>query len=646
MATFVGALASGFFLQVVASGQSIRPSSLSFADLTDGQRFQSGRVDEVLAKALGEQGIVALRDIPRFSELRKVMLRDAHSCIAVAPHAQSLALEDGSVRRQLAATSVSAVGLQPVDHGSDSKACSAFQLSSNAFREAVGGAVDVFSKRLSEVLAAGEAIKLPKSDGVGSYNSLEDIVKHGDRLEHFRSYRVPAKGDGGSGRQTVDFHVDQGLFIAFAPAALLDDASVFQTSAPAGTFTARAANGEETEVEFSEDDLIILAGDAWNQFINDKHPGLRVHAPAHAFSVPADAPGLHRVWYGMMQLPPADAMSGKEGHGPTFAKLRQSIIEATAQIADSALGLGCSGGLQARELMEMSCEANQIHCWHSCMVFTDTVNTEVCKAKGMEVKCMSQFGQVYRDEDGHGDYWPECSNATEFITPRPTVEQPTGACDGFQALIDDASYSKRKQLANDTYLLWKVVGDEVKCKMVTKGIVGWLGFGTANIGGKQNGMNGASVVMGLNDLKVGMTINEYRIDDSKTAFRWWKTPLTSTNVKSKEMVATGCFSTMTFQTKAIGEVALNMTGTNYMLWALSKQANPTTDFGGYAPYHTGVSGGDPAQYRGLVEVDFSAGQEILATTAVGACDSRSDALLWAPFLAALAATMTSFAELF
>jgi len=330
MATFVGALASGFFLQVVASGQSIRPSSLSFADFTDGQRFQSGRIDEVLAKALGEQGIVALRDIPRFSELRKVMLRDAHSCIAVAPHAQSLALEDGSVRRQLAATSVSAVGLQPVDHGSDSKACSAFQLSSNAFREAVGGAVDVFSKRLSEVLAAGEAIKLPKSDGVGSYNSLEDIVKHGDRLEHFRSYRVPAKGDGGSGRQTVDFHVDQGLFIAFAPAALLDDASVFQTSAPAGTFTARAANGEETEVEFSEDDLIILAGDAWNQFINDKHPGLRVHAPAHAFSVPADAPGLHRVWYGMMQLPPADAMSGKA----------RSLLFAHLPCSGSAFGRG------------------------------------------------------------------------------------------------------------------------------------------------------------------------------------------------------------------------------------------------------------------------------------------------------------------
>jgi hypothetical protein len=364
----------------------------------------------------------------------------------------------------------------------------------------------------------------------------------------------------------------------------------------------RSATGAESEVDFLSDELIILAGDGFNQYINDKHSGLPVYAPAHAFRMPERAQGLHRIWFGMMQLPPADAVL--HIGGPTFAQLRERTVE---ELSASAvpLTLGCSGNLLARELMA-DCGENQIYCWHRCYNFTADLSPDACAAKDLEYKCVDQFDQIYRPENGHGDYNPACTNSTSFVTPRPLVEQPTGECDGFTGAINDPAYTHKVELVSgSTYLLWTVVGDEIAARMLHKGLVGWMAVGAANVGGEHNGMNGASIVMGQNNLVSGMTINEHKIHESMTAFRHWKTPLSPPQFKHGTMEATGCYSTLSFQTKAIGEVTLNMTGTNQMLWAISILAHPTTEYGGYAPYH-GIEGGEPEHFRGRFEVDFSA----------------------------------------
>jgi len=371
--------------------------------------------------------------------------------------------------------------------------------------------VDVFSSWLASVLDPAGAIKLLKTRGGSFYGSLADIVKHGDRLEHFRSYHVRESGSGSG--QTIDFHVDQGLFLAFVPAILVDGGSALRADISTGTFTLRSAAGVESEVEFAEDHLIIMAGDGFNQYINNRYPGPPVYAPSHAFSVPTQASGLHRVWFGLMQLPPADAVA-VEG-GPSFGSLRQRIIEAATQgrsSADSAVALGCSGTLRARELQSVQCAENQIYCWHVCTNYTASASPQVCASKHMGFNCTDQFDQIYRPEDGHGDYVPSCTNSTKYVTPRPPVEQPDKTCKGFQAAVEDADYCKVLTLVQgQTYVLWKVVGDQVLVKMVHNKRVGWMGFGTANASGGLNGMHGAYVVMGQNNLELNLTIHTYHI---------------------------------------------------------------------------------------------------------------------------------------
>lgn len=612
MAMRMGTCALGLLLlQAVAARNILRPHAMHFADLADQRRIIGGRANDVLEDAFVSQGMVALGGIPGFAKLRKEVLRDSHACISVSPKTQSHVFEDGTERRTLAASSVSALGLQPVDHGSDTAACSAFDVSSTAFRKLVGSVVDVFSSWLAFALDPTGAIKLLKTRGGSSYRSLADIVKHGDRLEHFRSYRVPEPGNGSG--QTVDFHVDQGLFIAFAPAILVDGSSALRTDSSTGTFMVRSAAGVESEVEFAEDHLIIMAGDGFNQYINSRYPGPPVHAPPHAFSVPTQAAGLHRVWFGLMQLPPADAATVRGG--PSFGSLRQRIVEAAVQgrgSADSAAALGCSGGLRARELQAApTCAANQIYCWHVCANFTADASPEACAAKNLGFNCVDIFGQIYQPKDSHGDYFPNCTNSTSFVTPRPPVAAPSGACSGFQAAVGDTSYSKVLALVPDqTYLLWKVVGDQVLVKMVHNMPVGWMSFGIANASGALNGMLGAHVVIGQNNLDLGITIDTYHIHPTLTAFRHWQTPLRPSNFTNGSLQLTGCFSSIAFQAKAIGPVALNISGGNAIIWALSTAAFPTTQFGGYAPYHSDGKGGAAAKFRGRVLVDFSQGAAV------------------------------------
>jgi len=243
------------------------------------------------------------------------------------------------------------------------------------------------------------------------------------------------------------------------------------------------------------------------------------------------------------------------------------------------------------------------------MNMTTEVSPTACAAKSMDFNCTSQFDQLYREQDGHGDYNLACTNAKEFIVPRPPVVQPTDTCNGWQALVSDTSYTHRAELVKDeTYFLWNVVGNKLDGKMIHKGNVGWMAIGAANIGGRHNGMNGGRVVMGLNDPTTSPSIGEHKVHDRASAFRHWKEPLSSSTLQDASMTLTGCSSYIKFKTDKIYGYDLNVTqGVNHLIWALTHLAYPTSDYGGYAAYHAPVDSDRSklSSFRGLIDLDFN-----------------------------------------
>ena len=66
------------------------------------------------------------------------------------------------------------------------------------------------------------------------------------------------------------------------------------------------------------------------------------------------------------------------------------------------------------------------------MELTPQINATACAAKGLQLQCTSQFKQVWREKDSHGDYNPTCSDYTDFVTPAPTLAPaPKGSCAPF-----------------------------------------------------------------------------------------------------------------------------------------------------------------------------------------------------------------------
>lgn len=388
-------LASVAFFRV-STAESWAPATLEFSDLA------AGRAAEALERALTSEGLLQVVGIPEFARLRSEALRAAHGCATVSPRAASHLFGDGTARRSLAAAGSGRV-LGAIAHDTAAAPCDELAgHGGEAFRLAVSRAADAVVAQLDAVLGLGSAAPVLQAAG-GGYRTLEEVVASGERLEHFHSYEPAAEGPAGP-EPTLDFHVDQGLFIAFVPAMMLGGQG---EDGPAGKFLLRLDGGREVEAELRSDSVVFLLGDGVNQYVNGAHRRSPLRAPSHAFRMPRDAQGQHRVWYGMMQLPPPDAVS--EEDGMTFGAIREELIRAAASgEAPALLGIGCARKLTARELSSASCAADQMHCWMRCMNYTDEVSPAACKAKGQDLVCADPQGALFMGKHGNHNYEPRC----------------------------------------------------------------------------------------------------------------------------------------------------------------------------------------------------------------------------------------------
>ncbi|KAK3243761.1 hypothetical protein CYMTET_46596 [Cymbomonas tetramitiformis] len=597
-----------------------------------------------LRRALSSNGILAVTNIPRFAEARRDALPHLDACANRSSDSHTVNFEDGTSRRTLATVAFGNGTLTPLFNTAERNACSDTLVRRvQDFRAIVSETAALFARRVDEVYgerypSASQESFMYNFEHTRSYDSLADIIVSGEHLDHFHAYRKNIKNvNAVDERPAIDFHSDQGLFIAFTPGMLVrrreSDGSIRATKKSAGEFWIRLQNETAAIVDFENDGdvLVFMLGDGVEQHINPRlnGNGPLPRATPHAMVMPEHSENEWRAWYGRMFLPPGQALSGR--HGVTFDRLREILISDVRENHGVGSGLGCSRHLQETDTQ---CERDQVYCWMRCMDYTETENPETCAEKtdqdgsvlNLQVQCANNFDQVYRPGiDRHGAFRPMCTNSSANISGAPRIEDSEWArsapefaskCENWEDFLGLNRYENSIQLLEDNeegygslFFTYTVMSDgrRVEMKMSYKGIAGYLSFGNTNHGGKHNGMNGASVVMGIYDpdkniddvlipgvgLFVGTSVAEYIIDPDESGFEYWKQPIIPGNMTEGRMdVHAGCFTSTTVMLDgAIAGDAFNMSATNSLIWAIQDQ-----DF--YKGYHGRM-------HRGFMCLDFS-----------------------------------------
>ncbi|KAJ8606830.1 hypothetical protein CTAYLR_009176 [Chrysophaeum taylorii] len=580
-------------------GEAWKPLRVDLETLADDAKYSD--VAHEFEGTLSAEGLIAV-DIPEFSSLRSAALTQARACIA--DNFVEEIFEDGTTRRSIASSVSPGLEAQPLN-------CDVEE-----FRAKVLDVVEIFANRFSSVYDL-ESSKILRSEKAGkSYDTVVDVLEHGEHLEHFHVY---SRDDGEDAdvmkkKNTLEFHTDQGLFIAFVPPLNSKDDS------PVATFSVELRSGARVAAPIEDpeykDSLFFMLGDGVEQFINENlgGSGPALRSCPHALEMR----GGDRVWYGLMVLPPADAVSPL--HGLTYARLRDLAIDGGSSV-EGTVSMGCSRDLYARELAASSCGEDQLFCWVRCMDLFDhsgePVSADICEEKGYAYfNCTDPAGQV-SDGNEHGDFYPACTDY-QHQTPVPTISpaDETVCGDAFdeQVALDDAAYASRVTMeyagpAWDPletpifagYLYWSINGDQIDFKQSYPGRIGWFSTGISNPGGDKNGMNGANIVMGIpyHDVEVAT----YRIDDDNSAFRWWNEPTTSSSdmtLATLDMDANECVTSMTYSISMFNanvSFDLSAGACNILIWGVSTDTqiryDPNFLQGGYH------------EVRGHLAIDFT-----------------------------------------
>jgi len=607
------------------------PPRFDYGDLTDDESFSG--IKHQFDSSLSLFGIVAV-DMPAdFGALRAAALTAVHHCIADTPDVARETFADGTVRSSLATAMDSPL-----------EGCEGTDL----FRGVVHAVVHAFAKRLGDVYdLAGPLLASEER----TYDDVVSIVdEEANHLEHFHSYYSDSTTEGAkkhTTQETIELHTDQGLFIAFVqPENFFDDENENlnnEKDTPRGAkghdknlarFEVRLRDGSTVDVPLDSpayaNTIFFALGDGVEQFVNARvgGSGPSLRPCPHSLTM---ADSYRRTWYGLMVLPPPEAVNPVLGL--TYETLRQLALGTTAESSSShtssssfsspsdylnKFSAGCSRKLFARELAATSCAENQLYCWARCMDPTDLwgepASLEICRDKGYDFyNCTDPLGQI-SDGTEHGDFYPGCTNHQHLATEPPTIapadeeacaqeteEDPEDYFGSVALEYGGRSWAPIDPPINAGSLQWNLIKNNtaLELKQSFPGRLGWFAIGLANPGGGHNGMNGAPIVMGIVDNTQGDDVDTYRIDDDNSAFRWWNTPTTAPDLANGKLQATECHASMSFDLSTFGntvDLDLADDACNTLLWGVSTDTQIAYDpdflLGGYH------------ELRGFVYVNF------------------------------------------
>mmetsp|Transcript_4660 Transcript_4660/g.6752 ORF Transcript_4660/g.6752 Transcript_4660/m.6752 type:complete len:641 (+) Transcript_4660:93-2015(+) len=211
-----------------------------------------------------------------------------------------------------------------------------------------------------------------------NYTSLSAISQAANQLEHFHMYHQQQKqattAEEEESKNTLDWHTDAGLFLAFVPAIHCDSGS---NSAKDSSFWFQNEHGEPEQAIFDPNSIVFMMGTGMQHWISTTTE-TKIKATRHALRIPA---GQNRVWYGMMHLVPEHAIvqrDFKTGQATTFQDLKHTLAsqDNNNDDDDEIISIGCghasTHNRRSRRLGSAtdSSECNNstnFFCWMTCM---------------------------------------------------------------------------------------------------------------------------------------------------------------------------------------------------------------------------------------------------------------------------------------
>jgi hypothetical protein len=298
-------------------------------------------------------------------------------------------------------------------------------------RETAQVVVGAFASKISSLLHGTDSFLVTEGNASNvpfSFDTLMDIVENGEHLEHFHSYKKSSNSI--DEPSTIEMHTDQGLMLLFTPGRLT-------TGELTSGFFIQSAQGATEEVYFEGvDDLILMLGDGVNQYINPKIQDSNIVLRAVPHAVKLEASEHARTWYGLMVLPPAEAIHPAYGD-ITYGELRQNLVAGDID----AIHLACSnsyseywitGSRMLDEINTTCANSTLFYCWHQCYVLADfNVTEESCASQSRELKCIdsSRNNTLWSGVTHGSQYIPGCAGSDWEveevpITPAPVVAAP------------------------------------------------------------------------------------------------------------------------------------------------------------------------------------------------------------------------------
>jgi hypothetical protein len=300
---------------------------------------------------------------------------------------------------------------------SQSATCDRFEAATKIVRNTTQVVVGAVASKISSLLHVTDGFLVTEgsdSKAPFSFNTFTDIVEGGEHLEHFHSYQKSSKSV--DEPSTIEMHIDQGLMLVFTPGRLT---SGELTSG----FYIQTLQGTKEEVHFSDsDDLIVMLGDGVNQYINPKiqDSNAALRAVPHAVTLAASEHA--RIWYGLMVLPPAEAIHPIYSD-VTFGKLRQDLVAGES----NAIHLACSNNdaKMDNRLLQTCRNGTEFYCWHQCYILaTYNVSESICAAQNRKLACIAPNNKIWSGVTHGTQYIPGCAGKD---WPVETVNSPVKA---------------------------------------------------------------------------------------------------------------------------------------------------------------------------------------------------------------------------
>ncbi|KAH9119973.1 hypothetical protein LEN26_011344 [Aphanomyces euteiches] len=240
----------------------------------------------LLVAALKTSGIVALKNIPNYETTRDAYLDAAARCVS-ASHGNVLhkRLVDGTQRRTLSTRADSDLVPESL-----TDACPDYVETLKAFNAVVDEAGIAFAKALDATTA--DVTSKP----------METVMTTGKHLNlnHLHAYENPSQSEAVASDLSLEFHTDNGLFIMMSAPRFVDGDNHVVANPDENAGLIVKLNGTEYRPEQKDNELVIMIGQAFNEWTNLGH---QFPAVLHGMVMPRNAPAdTKRLFFGRMIL--------------------------------------------------------------------------------------------------------------------------------------------------------------------------------------------------------------------------------------------------------------------------------------------------------------------------------------------------------